>query len=477
MKKKYARIIAGVLIIIVLAALYFFFPSDGGLNDEPHEEESETAVKITEGEKENLKEIILKSGEGTTELENENGNWIIKGCKTELDKSAVESFIESMLSISAEEVVGADNQENRYGLDAPERSVCLKFGGGEEETVYIGKKTPDNNYYYAKKAGDDAIYIIDYINGERAAYTIDDFADKNVAQVSPYKIMKLNIKRKNAPEIDLEYTQEKQGNAQNLIEMGMETLKMNKPYEGLAVYPSNLQESVLSNINRIKLGKVVQASLENKGKYGLDYPEMETSLDDGENALQIIAGNKADNDNYYCIINDKKAIFLVDKEYIDPFLNADPIKFAEKFVALHYRADIQEASLSQGDYTLNITFEEEEKEDGENGGKNSRFNDDRKTYLNGKELDKSTFSDFFELFTGITFDKIDWGAKPADENAEAVIKYILKDGSADEIKFLPYNESFYIAEGAPVKGTLVSRQKVKRVFDKAKSLLSDETAE
>jgi len=472
MNKKYIRLIIGVLIIIVLAVVYFFLiPDNEGTEDEqPESSENENVVKITEGEKENLVSVILNNDNVLTELIFENGNWVVKGCESiELNKSNTESFIESMLSISAEEVFNDDNNIERYGLENPKKSICLKFNDGSERLIYIGNLTPDNNYCYAKKSDSDIIYTINYINGQRAEYTVNDFADKSIPQVSPYKVMALNIKRKNASEIDLEYVTEKQGNARNLIEMGMETMNMNKPYEGMAVYPTNLQESVLVNLTDLHLGDIVQASLENIDKFGIDTPEVEVSVKDDANSLHLTIGNKVD-DNYYCTVNDKNAVFLIDSKYVNPFLNADPIKFVEKFVALHYRADIRSAEMLEGDMLLKITFgEEETNENSEN--KNSRFNDDRKAFLNDKELDKSTFSDFFELLAGITFDETDENAKAASNEAEVVIKYELKDGSFDEVKFLPFNESFYIVEGKPIKGMLVSRQKVKRVFDKAESLL------
>lgn len=103
--------------------------------------------------------------------------------------------------------------------------------------------------------------MIDSINGKRFGYTINDFADKTIPKVSPYKLLDLNIKRKGKLEIDLEYTQEKEGNAKNLIDIGMETMKMNKPYYGLAVYPTNLQDNVLINITDIQFGDIAEASL------------------------------------------------------------------------------------------------------------------------------------------------------------------------------------------------------------------------
>jgi len=479
MKSKY-KIIFGFVIVIVLAIVYFFLLNSDKSPDEPQEDSSdEEFVKIIDAEKEKVLSIVLKVNDSVTEIvpkEGKTGEWVIKGFENiSLDQNNVDAFVESMISISAREVQNAEKDTTQYGFDNKNKSITIKFEDGTEKAVYIGSATPDNNYYYAE-TDNGAIYIIDSINGKRVAYTINDFADKTIPQVSPYKLLKLNIKRKDKPEIDLEYTPNKEGNAQNLLEMGMETMKMNKPYYGRAVYPSNLQESVLSNITDFQLGDIAQASLENSQKFGLDAPDVQISMSDDSNSFNINVGKKADDTNYYCTVNDKKAVFLVDEKYINPFINADPIKFIEKFVALYYRADLQKAEISVKGKNYTITFGEESENTEQNTSENqsNKFNDNRKTYLNGKEIDKDTFADFFELLTGITFDSVDENAKPKGET-EVVVKYFLKDGSIREVKFIGFNDSFFVADvGEDLKGMLVSRQNVMRVFDKAEEILNNE---
>ena len=252
---------------------------------------------------------------------------------------------------------------------------------------------------------------------------------------------------------------------------------MNKPYPGLAVYPTNLQESVLSQLTSMQLGNIADGSSENFFEYsnGVDEdgePEAEITVSDDTNSLKISIGFKADDKNYYCIAEGKEGVFLIDEKYINPFLEADAVKFIEKFVALHYRADLNRIEMTNKGKSYDITFgAESQNENSDN--KNSRFNDDRKTYLNGKEVDKDTFGGLFELMTGITFDSIDKEAKAVGETPETVIKYTMKDGSFDEVRFLPFNDSFYVVDGKSVKGMLVSRQNVARVFDKADEILND----
>lgn len=490
MRKRYIKLIIGVLIAVLLAFCYFFiFDEDTATNEADIGEASEDYVKIIDIKKEDIISLYLKSGMQNdnnfvnTEIiskENEDGKWVVRGYeKIALNDNNVDSFVESMASISGKEVLNMEKDLAEYGFyDTQERhqtSLTIKTTEGET-VIYVGSATPDNAYYYARKADSDKIYLIDSLSGKRFGYTINDFADKSLPEVSPYKILKLNIKQRGKEEIDLEYTQNKEGNAENLIAMGMETMRMNKPYPGLAVYPTNLQESVLSQLTSMQLGDIADGSSENFFEYsnGVDtdgVPEAEITVSDDTNSLKMSIGFKADDKNYYCMVEGKEGVFLIDEKYINPFLEADAIKFIEKFVALHYRADLNRIEMTNKAKSYDITFGEELKNENSED-RNSRFNDDRKTYLNGKEVDKDTFGGLFELITGITFDSIDKEAKAVEETPEMVIKYTMKDGSFEEVRFLPFNDSFYVVDGKSIKGMLVSRQSVARVFDKADEILN-----
>lgn len=480
MKKMYIKYIAGAAAVLILAGVYFFLLPDS--EQQLNTEENNTDVsyndmtQLIKGNAENISSVTLNGENGIVEIipaKNESDRPEIKGYEnTILNSETVDTFTKSILNISGKVIDTQDKELSQYGLGENGKNIVLKFNDGSERILYIGEYTPDGEYCYAKTADNDKVYMIGYINGKRVNYTINDFIDKTFPLISPYTIQSINIKRKEKDEIDIVYERNKSGNAKELISMGMETMMMNKPYSGMAVYPNNLQDTVLINIQSIKLGDAVEFSLDNSEKFGLDKPTAEINISDTENSLKLIVGNMSDENNYYCVINDKNAVFTIDKQFVEPFINADPIKFVEKFVALYYRADVLKAEMSYKGKNYEITFGDEEKTDDNSENQNSRFNDDRKVYINGTEVDKSTFSEFFELLVGITFDKIDEKAMPLSDEAEAVIKYTLKDGSYDEVRFLPFNDSFYIVQGKSMKGMLVSRQKVGMPFDKADEILS-----
>ncbi len=478
MKKKYIKIVVYVLILAVLAAAYFII-SDSNENDtlDDFDADIRQPESIVGSELENVDYIVLTSENGVTEIIRDESNeekWVLKGFEgVKLNQNNIESIVKSTSSLEGERLAAENADLKEYGLDNPNASAYIKFKDGSDKTVYRGDLTPDKAYYYVSSDGDGKVYMISELHGGRFSYGINDFIDKTVPQVSPYKVTYLDIKQKNKPEIELEYVQEKEGNAENLIMMGMETIRMNKPYDGAVVYPSNLQESVLYGLNDIALGDVAEAVPKDLAAYGLLEPAAEIEVGDGTNTIKITVGNDYDDSNVYCMLGDKPHVFLMEKRHIEPFLNADVLKFMERFVGLHYRADVKSVDMRFDDMIYEIAFDEGESSlEEENDKETQRFNDDRKTYLNGKEIDKENFSHLFELLAGIAFDSIDPDAK-ADGEAEVGIKYVLNDGSVDEILFYPYNDNFYVAERGELKGQIVSRQSVDRVFDKADELLNE----
>ena len=482
MNKKYVKLLIYALIVIVLASAYFFLANDDNENttsETEYDNEYDDSVEILKVEKNDISAIILNNQGVITEILPKDENketWVIKGNENvELNNNTVTSFAESVSNISATEVTNADKNLAQYGLDKNDKSLNVKTKDASF-TLYLGTATPDNSYYYVKKADDNTVYMLSSVNGKRFEYNLNNFVDKTVAQVSPYKLHNVEIKAKGKEDIVIEYNRDKQGNAQNLMAMGMETMNMKKPYANVAVYPNNLQEKVLSTFTSFELGDIVSTSLDESEKFGFNSPECKVYLADDTNKFNMTVGKKADDTNYYCTVNDKNVIFLVDEKFVNPFINAKPIDFIEKFVALNYRADVNAVNMTYKGKNYDVTFGEEVKseEDENNTDENtakSRFKDDRKTFINKKELNKDEFADFFELLVGITFEKIDQTAKAKTNVPEVTIKYTMKDGTSQEIKFNEFNDSFYLVTGAKVDGMLVSKQTVHRVFYKADEFL------
>lgn len=154
MNKKYIKLIIGIIFVLVLFIVYLLLVSGENNSDKKEENTSENSVKITDIQKENVKCVVLKTKNSIIQIipkNSEKNQWTIKELENvELNQSNIDSFIENMISISAEEIINADKNFSQYGLDSQEKALIIYSEDGKENVIYLGTATPDNNYYYAK---------------------------------------------------------------------------------------------------------------------------------------------------------------------------------------------------------------------------------------------------------------------------------------------------------------------------------------
>jgi len=142
--------------------------------------------------------------------------------------------------------------------------------------------------------------------------------------------------------------------------------------------------------------------------------------------------------------------------------------FIEKFVALNYRVNVESIDINSPKGNYKITFSDDMSE--ENIEEKNVMKDNRKGFINGQELDNDSFSEFYELLIGITFDNIDKNYSVSGEPVVS-IKYNLKDGSYQNINFYEYDNSFYLADNGKLDKLVVHKHNVDIMLDKAKQLL------
>lgn len=476
MKKQKITFMILLIVFVVLGCIYYFGLKDSN-NSDVEMEEINTELILTNKEQNNLKEAVLISQDGELALipikNNQNNiEWKIKGYEDVLfNQTNMTSIVSTLTNLTMSDIIAekADNISD-FGLDNPIVEAKAVFDNEEDITLYIGDKTVDGNYYYAKTDKSDRIYILENLYANRLQSKLNELIDKSINMISQYKILYLNIKRKGNEEIDIEYSENKEGNASELENLGMQTLRMNKPFNGATVYPTNLQDSVLGNLSSITLDELIEVYPDDLNKYGLASPEMEITMKDDEYSVYLKIGNAYDNDNLYCMINQRPHVFTINKNAIEPFININVFDFIEKFVALNYRVNVESIDINSNKGNYKITFSDDDTK--ENTEEKNVMRDNRKSFINGKEFDDDSFSEFYELLIGITFDNIDENFSVSGEPV-VTIKYNLKDGSYQNINFYEYDNSFYLADNGKLDKLVVHKHNVDIMLDKAEQLLKN----
>lgn len=464
------KLIIAVILLVGLVAVLVLVKSDKA-EQQPEEIQVSNANTYTlvDLDKDKVEKIIVQINNEKVEYYSADGVWKLADVDNSvLNAGNIDFNVSAFLQLSSTKLIEENCTDlEKYGLLQPVAVMTIVLKDKTEKTLYLGDKTADNNYYYIT-ADNKNIYTIDEKNGKRISCRATDYGDLSMDSLTLESITLVQVVQGDK-ELYIEYDSDDANANENLKKSGVTTLSMKKPVENLLVYPNNLQTALLYNLKGITLNSMVEIAPSDLAVYGLDKPQITFKLADLENAYIVRVGNEADEDNYYVQLNSKNAVYTMSKSAVEPFMNYKIVDFIQKFLALHTRSEVAEVSADTEYGSFKVDFRAE----GENDIKvvDETKKDGRITYINDKVIDRDTFSIFYELLTGLTFDDIK--ENPEMGEKKATIVYKLMDGTQDVVNFYEYNENFYVAEKGNdtfSQGLLISRQRVKQLVDKASEL-------
>lgn len=474
MKKKLILLIAAIVILGVLLGLYAFGSKDGGgdVQQDSTEEEVVTPQTYTlmDREMSEISRVTISANQKEIVYLPKDNTFTVEGYEdADLSQINVESVVSSFAKLYSSNVV-VDNPEDLsvYGLENPSAVGTGEYTDGTKAVIYIGDITPDKSYYYAMLEGDTKVYLIDVLSGGRFYYNIGQLLNTNISTINKDTVTYINIQQKGKDEILIVYDENDSNVNENLKNNGLFTLSMKKPIDGVLVYPYNLQSYMLSSLASIVVKDVIDVTPENLADYGLDDPILRVTLKDNSNSLKMIVGNDIDDNTVYVMVNDRPEVFSMSKAAILSFMDVNITDFIQKFVALHTRSKVEKIDIKSvyGDYNIKFVTKGENMvtENGEGVADDKRI-----TYINDTEIERESFTNFYELLVGITFDALDKEAAATGE-PQVSIGYTMTDGDVDMVQFYNYNENFYVAKKGENSSMVVSKQSVKQVIDKAREL-------
>lgn len=482
MKKKIVLLLSALAVLAIMLGVYFAKTSadkkkaaeEAAKNNvDALEQLEQTGIRLTECNEKDIDNIVLNNGNTSIKLVKDNKGWVSADHKDyEYNDNALQTVVYCFTSLFAANEV-TENAENlqQYGLDKPVVIGQSLDKKGNTQVIKLGTSTPDNNYYYAMVNDDPRVYIIDALAGKSLMYTYDDILDKSIDRVDSDSVTELEIKKQGSDDILVVFDNEDKTSQAYHNTVGLAALTMKKPFENMLVYPYNLESAVLYNLSQLNIGTLADPAPTDLNKYGLEQPYLSFSVKDIDGkAVSVKVGNEAaqfaddETTYYYALFDDKPQVFTVDKRAIKPFEEAKVVDFIQNFITLHKRSDVEKLTINAGDKAFEIIFASE--------GENTFVTDDegtkrdnRNTYINGKLIDKDTFSDFYESVCGLAFDEIaDDAQDKAKGEPNAAITFDLLDGSTDKAEYYDYNESFYAVKKADNCSMLINKQAVNKLI-------------
>lgn len=485
MKKKKAFALLGLAVLLVVLGIVYLLLGKGNATDEenadnrPEQNTSVTSV-INTSDGLTLKEVTVHRnnipdglgvfepydlGDSVLRVYLKGDSYFIEGYEDMPLGSNMGGYIDGMYRLTASSELKEHDELSVYGLDSPKLSLEAVYSDDSAITMNVGNATPDGLGYYVNTSVSDSVYVVTGTFMAPYFYGLNDLLDKSLTEINQDEITMVSVDDTQNDEKDLLITYNTADSAVQGNELT--PLIMQSPIKGLAVYPYNLQTTVLAGQKELKLVDIVDIRPTDLGKYGLDKPAYEIKFMDTENIISLEIGNEVDDTFTYCKLPYSDTVYTIFTGGIDPAINYNIYEFVERFVNLKYRRNLDKlviSGLSIPEYTL--SFGEDKV--------NQEGIDNRVAIFNGKEYERTEISDFYQLVAGITFERIDENAQIQGE-PELTIDFYMLDGTESIDKYYSYDSNYYIVEkDGENTGFIVSKTYISRMLSMAAEMAAEE---
>jgi hypothetical protein len=236
----------------------------------------------------------FKSGGVSFEVERQNGEWVGKGILeyVKIDQGKIEGI---MRTFSDLRINGFENDEPEnlalYGLDTPSAEVEL-MENGQSVGILFGNKKEDGAYY-AKLSSEDAVYSVSEFISNQVPKGLSDIRVARLVNVDADKVSQVEIKREEATISIL-----KEADQWSVDD-----------YSGREVDEFKIYE-FLSAINSLHADKLVDDKPSDLAAYGLDNPEIEIAISEGDVSNKLLFGKTQEAD-VFVRLGDEGPVYLV----------------------------------------------------------------------------------------------------------------------------------------------------------------------
>ncbi len=159
-----------------------------------------------------------------------------------------------------------------------------------------------------------------------------------------------------------------------------------------------------------------------KEKYGLDDPFATIHMEYDGRSVDMVFGDKADEESYYMIFNKNNVVYRVKTEKVAA-LTVDPNTLISRLSILPYIDDVSKVKIRFRDKTYEYTLE----------GKD----DDLSISIDGKTVDTANFKQLYQLILNPSLNAIYLGEELSDPAVEITFEY--RNGSDPDVVSM-YND-------------------------------------
>lgn len=479
MGKKGRNVLILVLILAILIALYAVTAmkkkSDEGSSSSAVSAEgsastlSEEDKKIVSFSEDEVNTVSFETASLSAIAVKDGESWSLKDDSSfPLDGDKISDIISAVLGADKSNKVIDNGEMETYGLAKPYATVTLSCATAGSVTLNIGDENPTADGTYFSINDETTIYLGG--TSLRSPFEISEsdlIAKLATPSITTDYITDLLIEKKDG-NIELSYEPDN-----DIDTTGSDPWILKQGYDRIMAADQDKVTSLLGNYGSFTLGDCVtwKATDSEKDKYGLDNPsskltvsyyEDETGYNSTDAAIKrkelktfsISFGNENSlGSSYYCQIEGDNGIYEMSADAVSKLVDVNRVDVVNSLVELINIKDVSSMDVTCGGKAYKLSIKEVASGSSvDDGTSSSSITSDDETvtkyFWDGKEVDKSTFTDIYSKIIGITIDR------EADRSSEKykgtdevlTVSFKLKNGSASKVTYYGYDDNFCRAD-------------------------------
>lgn len=423
------RSFLGLLAILIALGAYLYFVESKrtpGADEDPKE-------KVFAVQEDAIDEITIKAESGdTTTLRKSGSDWqIVAPTTAPADSAEVSGLTMNLASLEEQRVIDehpADVKE--FGLADPRVEVTFK-SGGQEQTLFIGSKTPTGGDVYARTAASPKVFLI-------ASY-LDSTFNRNTFDLRDKTALKFQRDAADSMEVASGDRVLKFGKVQGDWQL---TDPATERSDQAAI------EGLLARIDGLRMKAVETAHPEDLSKYGLDKPAASVTIGTGSARATLLIGTQSEEGSVYARDASREEVFTIDAGVLDD-LKRDASEYRQKDLFDARAFNTTRVEIARGGQT---TAYEKTMVKNQEGGEEQKW---QRVAPSAGEVDGAKVDTLLSTITGLRADSF-LPKPPSGAQAELTIALTFDGGRTERVTFFKSgSEAYAVREDAGSAGKIL----------------------
>ena len=183
-----------LFVILVALGTYVYFVEIK--HHEKVEQAKQESKQLFNMEKDSVETLILDNSKGVFTVKKIQNEWrITDPVYTEADESTINTMLTSLLDAQKEAEFSLDEGDlSNYGLSDRAMYVRLNTFSGEQDSIWIGEKTPVGSFVFSFK-NDSMVYTINQSVKTNFDKSLFDIRDKNLLHFNRDEVRRIVLNR------------------------------------------------------------------------------------------------------------------------------------------------------------------------------------------------------------------------------------------------------------------------------------------